>query len=70
MYICGRKVSVPTRPDLVLDEYAEGCFYALKDGRRIGHVVGGNRRYLAEIGDRTLGPYSSAQKAAIALDAQ
>ena len=48
-----------------LEEFASGRYDVLaENGRRAGSIIGGNARYAAEIGSRTLGWYSSKKQAA------
>ncbi len=67
-HLCGTGREVRGVPGLWLDNFAEGRFYALYNGRRIGHIIGGNRNYALEVGPETKGHFKTpalAAKAAI-----
>lgn len=61
----GRRV--PGVAGLVLDFLGDGKMHVIHRGIRIGFVIGGNRTWMAETSNRTMGPFRSAQEAAKAI---
>jgi hypothetical protein len=66
-YSCGKLIAVPNTSNLFLDEYAQGYFYVLHNGRRIGVIIKVGYNFHAEINNQFIRSFKSKFKAAIYL---